>query len=962
MGDSEMAVRIRSFDWAATPLGPLTGWSRSLRSAVAVCLHSRFQMAIYWGPRLTCIYNDAEREVLAELHPGALGMPAQELLRDSWDVVGPQLEAVIDHGDATWAEDQPLSFDRRGILETGYFTYSYSPILDDDGAIGGVLLVTQETTARVLAERRLDVLRELALRSMDAPSAREACRLVAQALRGRAELEFFLVYLISEDGARAECIAGSGRAGRPNASAGAVELNALDAVAALFRDLAATRQQSILIDADLLPVFDPAGLRMASRALVTTISRGSADPVDGFLVAGIDAFALDKSYRHFVEMVGLGLGRSVAAARAREGERARTRSLAALEEAKSALFSNASHELRTPLSLILGPLEQVLEDMSVPGSAREQVALARRSASRMLKIVNGLLDFSRIEAGERIGAFLPTDLPRLTRDVGGMFESAARKAGLRLSLDCPPLTRAVDIDREAWENIVSNLLSNALKFTPSGSILVQVRARSDHAVLTVTDTGIGIAAEDLDRIFSRFYRVEDPRARAHEGTGLGLALVRELVRMHGGSVSAESTAGQGTTIVVNVPFRHKPDPTAEGRTGNGSRPGVGASAAAFVEEVDGWLGRESSNGTGAVETRSADASVLLVEDNRDMRDYLRRLLASVYSVRVAVNGTDAYRMAIDDPPSVVISDVMMPGADGFRLLHDLRSDSRTRDLPVILVSARADPESTLEALQLGADDYLVKPFGARELLTRIRATLQSARLRSADAEARGRAQERALARGELQSLLNDLKAAQRRIAAARDAERRRIERNLHDGAQQRLMAIRLELGLVSERLELDPAAAQSQLDRLRGDLDEALEELRELAHGLYPPLLASDGLRAALAAAARHAVIPVDIDAADFPRQPHAIENAAYFCCLEALQNAAKHAGEGIRATVRLAVREGVLEFLVSDDGVGFDREAVLDGYGLTNLADRVQTLGGEVVVTSLPGQGTTVTGQLPLP
>ncbi len=344
-----------------------------------------------------------------------------------------------------------------------------------------------------------------------------------------------------------------------------------------------------------------------------------------------------------------------------------------------------------------------------------------------------------------------------------------------------------------------------------------------------------------------------------------------------------------------------------------------------------------------------------------MRDFLCRLLAPRYAVQVAVNGADAFRSAIDNPPCVVISDVMMPGSDGFRLLHDLRSDPRTRNVPVILVSARADSESTLEALQLGADDYLVKPFGARELLTRISAVLQSSRIRSEVGEARGRAEERALVRGELRSLLNHLKAAQRRIVAAGDAERRRVERNLHDGAQQRLMAIRLELGLLSERLELDPISAQGELDRLRLELDDALEELRELAHGLYPPLLASDGLRAALTAAARHAAIPVEVDAPDFPRPPRAIENAVYFCCLEALQNAAKHAGEGARATIRLMVRHGALELRVSDDGIGFDRDAVPNGYGLTNLGDRLEALGGEAVITSAPGEGTTVAGQIPL-
>ncbi len=390
-------------------------------------------MAIYWGPELNCIYNDAERAVLGKLHPGALGMPAAELLHDSWEVVGPQLHAVMERGDATWVEDQPLSFDRRGVLETGYFTYSYSPIPVEDGAVGGVLLVTQETTARVLAERRLELLRELATSSMDAPSAGEACRLAARAMGGRPELQFLLIYLISEDGSQAMCVGRTGRVASRGAAPARVRLNGSDFLATLFRDLADRPQGSRLIDDGLGAGPNRLKAVTAHQAVAAPIRRGSTDPVDGFLVAGIShGFKPDKSFRHLIEMIGLGLGRSVAAGRAREEERARTQAIAALEQAKTAFFSYASHELRTPLSLILGPLEQALDDASLTDYTRAQFVLARKSASRMLRIVNGLLDFSRIEAGERKGAFEPTDLAQLTRDVTAMFGSTAESAGLEL--------------------------------------------------------------------------------------------------------------------------------------------------------------------------------------------------------------------------------------------------------------------------------------------------------------------------------------------------------------------------------------------------------------------------------------------------------------------------------------------------------------------------------------------------
>jgi signal transduction histidine kinase len=222
--------------------------------------------------------------------------------------------------------------------------------------------------------------------------------------------------------------------------------------------------------------------------------------------------------------------------------------------------------------------------------------------------------------------------------------------------------------------------------------------------------------------------------------------------------------------------------------------------------------------------------------------------------------------------------------------------------------------------------------------------------------------ERARREGESQILLNDLRAAQRRVALAGDAERRRIERDLHDGAQQRLMALRLELGLLEERVRDDPKRATEMLRSLRLELDDALQELRELAHGLYPPLLASDGLEAALVATARRSAIPVTIDASGMTRAPREIESTAYFCCLEALQNAAKHAGPDARAVIELRMEKGCLSFSVRDDGAGFDLGDMRPGYGLINLRDRVSALGGDASVTSAPGAGTMVTGRVPLP
>jgi len=422
-------------------------------------------------------------------------------------------------------------------------------------------------------------------------------------------------------------------------------------------------------------------------------------------------------------------------------------------------------------------------------------------------------------------------------------------------------------------------------------------------------------------------------------------------------------------MIVRVPLRR--DTSANGAASqHPPSPRPGRLAELFVAETDRWfldarpadvVARSDVTTNGAAREREA-MQVLVAEDNADMGTYLCRVLSSRFSVKLARGGAEGYRKALDAPPSVVVADVMMPGMDGFTLLRRLRENPRTNELPVVLISARSDAESTTTALELGADDYITKPFGARELVARVQAALENSQRRAETAEARGRADGLRARDGELRALLNELRAVQRRVAVAADLERRRIERDLHDGVQQRLISIRLELGLVQDLLGRDLHSAGAKLAELRTAAEETLDELRDLAQGVYPSLLTSDGLGVALLAATRRMSIPVSIDAALVIRAPRSIESAAYFCCLEALQNVAKHAGPGASAAVGLSTRNGMLEFYVRDDGAGFDARDVARGRGLVNLRDRVDALGGQLNVISSPGEGTQAVGRIPLP
>ncbi|WP_422614288.1 MULTISPECIES: ATP-binding response regulator [Calothrix] len=444
---------------------------------------------------------------------------------------------------------------------------------------------------------------------------------------------------------------------------------------------------------------------------------------------------------------------------AREQERQRAESLAELDRAKTHFFSNVSHEFRTPLTLSLAPLQDVLSDSvnPLPGVQRERLELVHRNTLRLLKLVNTLLDFSRIEAGRMEAVYEPTDLALYTTDLASVFRSAIERAGLRLVVDCPPLAEPVYVDREMWEKIVLNLLSNAFKFTLEGEIAARLHLADNHHVrLQVEDTGTGIEPEELPHLFERFYQIRKPIARTDEGSGIGLALVQELIKMHGGTVEVSSTVGQGSCFTVTIPLgtAHLPSVSVAGRdSARRLRLVVGESptetlrertqathtltstalgAAAYVQEAERWIGEDSRASRGAEEENAPCPMphILIVDDNADMRDYLARILSDRVKVEAVADGVAALAAVNERVPDLVLSDVMMPGLDGFELLQALRADARTKEVPIILLSARAGEESVIEGLVAGADDYLIKPFSASELVTRVNAYLQLAHLRS----------------------------------------------------------------------------------------------------------------------------------------------------------------------------------------------------------------------------------------
>ena len=365
--------------------------------------------------------------------------------------------------------------------------------------------------------------------------------------------------------------------------------------------------------------------------------------------------------------------------------------------------------------------------------------LVHRNARRLLKLVNSLLDFARVEAGRVQAKFESVDLAAVTEDLASTFRSAIERAGLRFEVDCE-LDEPVYVDLEMWEQIVLNLLSNALKFTFNGRIGMRLRAAGGNAVLEVADTGVGIPAGELPRLFERFHRIEGSQGRSHEGSGIGLALVQELAKLHGGTVAVDSVPGQGTTFRVALPVgnAHLPrEALVESRV----RPWSVARIDSFREEALEWAQAIDTaplqdepvaaalTPAGPAREITRRALVLLADDNADMREYVRRLLESEHEVVTVADGEAALQTARDRRPDLILTDVMMPKLDGFGLLRALRAEPDMSTIPIILLSARAGPDATVEGLDAGADDYLLKPFSARELLARVSGALSLSRLR-----------------------------------------------------------------------------------------------------------------------------------------------------------------------------------------------------------------------------------------
>ena len=741
----QMGRRIADFDWSVTPLGAIERWNDNLKTSLSLMLNSQHPIWIGWGEDATFFYNDAYIDVLSQAkHPGALGRPAHVVWAEIWDFCGPLAAKVFQHGEATFVDDVQLFMDRGSYLEETYFSFSYSPIADTNGKVSGLFCPSTNVSSKNLNARRLRTLAKLSSKALNERSVEAACATAAATLaENPGDIPFALIYLYRPE-ERALVLQQAVRiTPGERVSPVSISLDDLDEGMLQSQVREATRlggQQALSVEG-LGEI--PHGLadQQVRQLVLLPMTTPSAERPIGLVLAGVNpGCPLDTEYRTFFDLLVDQIDSAVSNARTAEEQHRQVETLAELDRAKTAFFSNVSHEFRTPLTLILAPLGDAIRSAASGPDAllKERLTLMQRNALRLQKLVNTLLDFSRTQAGRMDASYAPVNLAEFTIDLASGFRSLVESTGMDLNVHCPELKAPVYVDPLMWEKIVLNLLSNAFKFTFEGSISIELAERDDMVRLSVRDTGVGIPPEALPRLFDRFQRVEGSRSRTHEGSGIGLALVKDLVALHGGSIEATSEPDHGTELIVTIPAGrdHLPEHLIRDQA-----PDIGPRmlAESFTSEAAGWIEEQPALGSEArapepiahgpigAAAIKRDGYILVVDDNPDMRGYLRRLLAEYWTVETAANGRIALAMIAERRPDLVLSDVMMPDLDGFGLIAALRSDKGTASLPVILLSARAGDEARIEGLQAGASDYLVKPFSGPELVARIESQLQKLR-------------------------------------------------------------------------------------------------------------------------------------------------------------------------------------------------------------------------------------------
>lgn len=741
-------------EWESTSLGAASQWPEELRFAVTTVMPSGVPMMIWWGPDLIQIYNEAYVQLLGNKHPASMGQPAEKCWAEAWDSIRPAVHAVLATGHASFDDALPLWIDRHGFTEETHWSLSLSPIRQHGtGVILGLLCATTEKTDDVMTRRRLRSLRVLGEVSTSQGTV-EASDAAMETMTGMDfDIRSAVLYCAEPDG-DPEPIAWTAS----SAVDGPEE--ALARITSMVAECAATGQPREVDDT----------LReSAERTLGPDLLCLPVNSRDGALTAALvlelsPHLPFDDQFRTYIDLVVAQFHRIVVDTASYDLEKSQLKKLAEMDQAKSRLFQNISHEFRTPLTMIHGPQQSLLNraGLNLSDDERADLEAAVRATERLQRLVDGLLEVARGQADRIVTTADATNVPSLTEDGVAMFRAAAEDAGLDLSLvvseDFPP---ALLIDRELWMRVLLNLVSNAVKYTAAGSIKVDLCYAQGDVILAVTDTGVGIAEDDLPYIFDRFHQAQTRPVRGDAGSGIGLALVAELLRAVGGAARVESVVGKGTVATV----RHPAQLTSATPASRSCR--TERQLASERHEIDTLTRPIELDDAGTDDDTPGRGRVLVVEDNHDLRKYISRLLRSAGWSVTATDTAEAAQEAIEGQ-DVVLSDIMLPGMSGLDLVRWVRTQADVRWTPVLLLTARADTESVVEGLTAGADDFVTKPFDPDELLARVATHMELSLLRKVvmdEAEDRAENLQRALSSNRLIGTALGIIMATRKVTA-----------------------------------------------------------------------------------------------------------------------------------------------------------------------------------------------------
>jgi signal transduction histidine kinase/DNA-binding response OmpR family regulator/HPt (histidine-containing phosphotransfer) domain-containing protein len=697
-GASETAGLIRATDWSRTALGPVETWPQSLRTAVSICLGSRHPIVLWWGPERWMFYNDGLRPIMGpHKHPRYLGGRGQECWAEIWHIVGPMMDRVMATGEATWAEDFFLLMSRAGYLEETYFTFSYSPILDESGRPAGIFCACTETTGQVVGQRRMKTLRELTVQARTRTDAAGGC---AEALgRNPRDVPFALVYLLDEAGTHLRLTAQAGLpAGSPASPATVALADPADTPWPLATVIEGGRSQLVdNLSARIACLPREPWDEPAHQAMVLPIAQPGWSRPAGVLVLGISPRrAFDDDYRGFLELVAgqvaTALGTAELNQALADAQAAREEAVAA-SRAKSGFLATMSHEIRTPLNAVIG-FAGMLDDQELAPRQREYARAIRESGDQLLGMINDILDFSKLQSGRFELTPAPFPLRPTLESALDFVAGKAAERGVDLAYVMgPEVPAGLEADEARVRQVLINYLSNAVKFTTRGEVVLSVQSEPDgdgrhHFHFTVRDTGRGIPPDRLDLLFQEFTTVEGAKGSQKGGTGLGLAICRKLAELQGGQVWAESTEGVGSAFHFSFQAVARPD----------LDPGEGRS-------------RESLRGLRA----------LIIDDNRTNIDILRAQTESWgMRVRSTENPLEALTwMQRGEEFDLIITDQDMPVMNGIELARSIRLLPTGTKVPLVLFSSVGGGTVTARESNVDFAAVLTKPIHQSELFDRI---------------------------------------------------------------------------------------------------------------------------------------------------------------------------------------------------------------------------------------------------